>query len=82
MEGADIPAFGEALAHFRTRAGFSQQRLAKRVGKNRRSVAAWELGEYLPKAKGDMLSLARMDRTCVLNLLFLLSLFVVAMEGY
>lgn len=59
MEDADIPAFGEALAHFRTRTGLSQQALAERVGKTRRSVAAWEAGDYLPKTKGDVLSLAR-----------------------
>ena len=59
MEGAEIPTFGEALAIFRTRAGLSQQRLANQLGKNRRSVAAWEGGEYLPKAKGDVLELAR-----------------------
>lgn len=59
MEGADIPAFGEALATLRTRVGLSQQQLAKQLGKNRRSVAAWEGGEYLPKAKGDVLELAR-----------------------
>ncbi len=59
MEGAGIPTFGEALAIFRTRAGLSQQKLADQLGKNRRSVAAWEGGEYLPKARGDVLELAR-----------------------
>jgi transcriptional regulator with XRE-family HTH domain len=59
MEDADIPAFGEALARFRTRAGLSQQRLAKQLGKNRRAIAAWEGGEYLPKTRGDVLELTR-----------------------
>jgi tetratricopeptide (TPR) repeat protein len=59
MEGADTPTFGEALASFRTRARLSQQQLAKQLGKNRRSVAAWEGGDYLPKTKGDVLELAR-----------------------
>src|SRR6266487_237634 len=59
LESTDIPTFGEAVASFRTRASLSQQQLAKQLGKNRRAVAAWEGGEYLPKAKGDVLELAR-----------------------
>ncbi len=59
MEGADILTFGEALAGFRTRARLSQQHLAEQLGKNRRSVAAWEAGDYLPKTRGDVLELAR-----------------------
>ena len=47
------------MATFRTRAGLSEQRLADQLGKNRRSVAAWEAGDYLPKTKGDVLELAR-----------------------
>jgi tetratricopeptide (TPR) repeat protein/DNA-binding XRE family transcriptional regulator len=60
MDHGDIQAFGEALAHFRTRAGISQQRLADQLGVSRRSVAAWEAGEYLPKAKGVVLQIARL----------------------
>jgi transcriptional regulator with XRE-family HTH domain/tetratricopeptide (TPR) repeat protein len=59
MEGADILTFGEALARFRTRAGMSQKHLADKLGKNRRSIAAWERGDYLPKTKGDILELSR-----------------------
>src|SRR2546423_2494150 len=59
MEGAEISTFGETLASFRTRARLSQQRLADQLGKNRRAVAAWEAGEYLPKTKGNVLELAR-----------------------
>ncbi len=59
MKGSEIPTFGEALATFRTQAGLSQQKLADQLGKNRRAVAAWEGGEYLPKTKGDILELAR-----------------------
>src|SRR6266446_5895653 len=59
MEGADILTFGEALASFRTGAKLSQQQLADRLGKNRRSVASWEGGDYLPKTKGDVLELTR-----------------------
>ena len=62
MESSEIPAFGAALARFRTQAGLSQQKLADQLGKGRRSVAAWEGGEYLPKAKGDVLELARILR--------------------
>ena len=60
MEGVDTPTFGEALARFRTRAGLSQQQLAKQLGKNRRAIAAWEGGEYLPKTRGDVLELIRL----------------------
>src|SRR5260370_22837483 len=59
MEDAQVHGFGETLAIFRTRAGLSQQHLADQLGKNRRSVAAWEAGDYLPKTKGDVLELAR-----------------------
>lgn len=52
IEGAEIPAFGEALAIFCTRAELSQQKLAKALGKSRRAIAAWEGGEYLREAKG------------------------------
>lgn len=38
---------------------YSTGSLADQLGKNRRSVAAWEGGEYLPKTKGDVLELAR-----------------------
>lgn len=56
---ADIPAFGEALASYRTRTGLSQQQLASALGMGRRAIAAWEGGEYLPKAKGVVLQIAR-----------------------
>jgi len=59
MEDAQVHGFGETLAIFRARAGLSQQHLADQLGKNRRSVAAWEAGDYLPKTKGDVLELAR-----------------------
>jgi tetratricopeptide (TPR) repeat protein/transcriptional regulator with XRE-family HTH domain len=59
VEGAQRAPFGETLATFRTRADLSQQQLADQLGKTRRAVAAWEAGEYLPKAKGDVLSIAR-----------------------
>ncbi|HEY7416874.1 MAG TPA: tetratricopeptide repeat protein, partial [Ktedonobacteraceae bacterium] len=59
MEDADTPTFGETLAHFRTRTELSQQHLADQLGKNRRAVAAWEAGDYLPKTKGDVLELVR-----------------------
>jgi DNA-binding XRE family transcriptional regulator len=57
MDNADIPSFGDILASFRTRARLSQQQLAKHLDKNRRSIAAWETGDYLPKTKGDVLEL-------------------------
>ena len=59
MEGAQRAPFGETLATLRTKADLSQQQLADQLGKTRRAVAAWEAGEYLPKAKGDVLSIAR-----------------------
>jgi len=60
MEGAEIRAFGEALASFRTRIGLSQQKVANRLGMSRRAIAAWEGGENLPKTKGVVLQLARL----------------------
>jgi tetratricopeptide (TPR) repeat protein/transcriptional regulator with XRE-family HTH domain len=59
MEGVSMLAFGEAVARFRARVGLSQQRLAEQLGKHRRTIAAWEGGEYLPKTRGDVLELVR-----------------------
>jgi tetratricopeptide (TPR) repeat protein/transcriptional regulator with XRE-family HTH domain len=61
MESVDVEVttFGEAVAIFRRRAHFSQQQLAKRMEVNRRTIAAWEGGEWLPKAKGMVLQLAQ-----------------------
>lgn len=59
MDHDEIQAFGEALGIFRTRVGISQQKLADQLGVSRRTVAAWEAGEYLPKTKGVVLQIAR-----------------------
>ena len=58
MDHADVKAFGEALGLFRTRAGLTQQGLADKLGMSRRSVAAWEAGDNLPKTKGVVLQIA------------------------
>lgn len=51
--------FGELLGEFRTRYGITQEVLGRRLNVNRRTIAAWEQGEYLPKTRERVLELAK-----------------------
>lgn len=40
--------FDNTIRSYRIKAGLSQRELAKRIGRNRTSVSAWERGQRLP----------------------------------
>ena len=50
---------GERLKELRTRAGFSQEMAAERVGVSRQAVAKWESGRTIPTAE-NLAALARL----------------------
>jgi len=52
-------SFGALLKTLRTRANFTQQRLAEAVGMHRHAISRWEQGEVLPASKAIVLELAR-----------------------
>ena len=61
MENQPLPfsSFGEQLTTYRKCAGLTQKQLAQRLGVHANTISAWELGTYLPHARGLVLELAR-----------------------
>jgi tetratricopeptide (TPR) repeat protein/transcriptional regulator with XRE-family HTH domain len=52
-------SFGELLKTFRKRRRLTQKHLAQRFGVHMNTISSWELGTYLPAARGQVLELAR-----------------------
>ncbi|HET8845600.1 MAG TPA: helix-turn-helix domain-containing protein, partial [Ktedonobacteraceae bacterium] len=52
-------SFGELLKTYRKRKGLTQRQLAQRLDVHGNTVSSWELGAYLPAARGLVLELAR-----------------------
>jgi tetratricopeptide (TPR) repeat protein/transcriptional regulator with XRE-family HTH domain len=52
-------SFGEQVTTYRKRAGLTQKQLAQLLGMHVNTMSAWELGTYLPHARGLVLELAR-----------------------
>src|SRR6266487_2016427 len=52
-------SFGELLKTARKRQRMTQQQLAHRLGVHANTISSWELGSYLPAARGVVLELAR-----------------------
>ena len=52
-------SFGELLKTFRRRRRLTQKHLAQQLGVHMNTISSWELGMYLPAARGLVLELAR-----------------------
>src|SRR5260370_13749982 len=52
-------SFGELLKTFRKRRRLTQKHLAQQFGVHMNTISSWELGTYLPAARGQVLELAR-----------------------
>jgi len=59
MQQAFPGSFGELLKTFRKRRRVTQKHLAQRCGVHMNTISSWELGTYLPAARGQVLELAR-----------------------
>jgi len=59
MQQAFPGSFGELLKTFRKRRRLTQKHLAQRCGVHMNTISSWELGTYLPAARGQVLELAR-----------------------
>lgn len=61
--------FDNTIRSYRLKAGLSQRELAKRIGRNRTSVSAWERGQRLPTVPA-LFALARELSTLAEGLYF------------
>lgn len=59
MQHSFPSSFGELLKTFRKRQRLTQKHLAQRFGVHMNTISSWELGTYLPAARGQVLELAR-----------------------
>src|SRR5215467_242379 len=76
MRSPEPYTFSELLVQFRARAKLSQQALAELVGVHRNTIVGWEQGNYLPKNRlavqtlADVLLLSEQETASLLQACF------------